>query len=341
VRLNALITAATAAVLIATPALARDQIRIVGSSTVFPFTTTVAEQFGKVSGFKTPVVESTGTGGGMKLFCAGIGVDHPDFTNASRRMKKTEFDDCTAKGIQIVELMVGYDGLTIANSRAHAQYKLSTKDVWTALAREIEVGGKLVANPHKTWNQIRPDLPNERIEVYGPPPTSGTRDSFVELILEPACKKTAKNSPAIAAAEKENKKWCQLIREDGAFIEAGENDNVIVQKLVANPKALGVFGYSFLEQNQDKLQPAAIDGVEPSMETVQNDSYPASRSMFFYLKKNHIGTIPGMVELITEYASDNALGEDGYLVDKGLIPAPKAKIDEYRASVKALSPLTM
>jgi len=254
-------TAALAVLALAGTAQARDQIRIVGSSTVFPFSTAVAEQFGKTGKFKTPVVESTGTGGGFKLFCAGAGEDSPDISNASRAIKDSEVETCKKNGVtEITEIKIGYDGIVIANSKSGPQFNLTVEQVWKALAKQVPVDGKLVDNPNKTWAQIDSSFPNEKIEVYGPPPTSGTRDAFVELVMDKGCE----TFPAIAALDADAKKAaCQQMREDGAYIDAGENDNLIVQKLEANPAAVGIFGYSFLEENQSKIKGASIEGKTP------------------------------------------------------------------------------
>jgi phosphate transport system substrate-binding protein len=317
---------------------ARDQIRIVGSSTVFPFSTAVAEQFGKTGGFKTPVVESTGTGGGFKLFCAGVGVDDPDITNASRAIKDSEIADCKKNGVtEITEVKIGYDGIVLANSKTHAGYELTVKDVWLALAKQVPVGGKLVDNPAKTWKDVNPALPADKIEVLGPPPTSGTRDAFVELVMDKGCGEFAE----VKALEgKAKQAACQTIREDGAYVEAGENDNLIVQKLEANPKALGIFGFSFLDQNADKLQGSKMDGVTPTFETIADHSYEVSRPLFFYVKNAHVGTIPGIKEFVAEFVSEKASGEDGYLADKGLIPLPAAEHEKSMQSALALAPMT-
>ncbi|MFC5586449.1 PstS family phosphate ABC transporter substrate-binding protein [Nitratireductor kimnyeongensis] len=297
-------------------AAARDQIRVVGSSTVFPFTTAVAERLGQSGEFPTPVVESTGTGGGMKLFCAGVGESHPDFTNASRAIKDSELEDCKANGVTPVEIKVGFDGIVISNSKAADQIDLTKEQIFAALAKNVEVDGKVVANPYTNWSDIDESLPNTKIEVLGPPPTSGTRDAFVELVMEEACPE------AIEAAD-----GCTEIREDGAYVEAGENDNLIVQKLEANADAFGIFGFSFLDQNADKLQGSTIGGVAPTFDAIAAGDYGVSRSLFIYAKKEHVGAIKGMEEFIKEYTTDAAWGPEGYLADKGLIPLP----DDARA----------
>ncbi len=338
-----LVIAAAAMVIVSGAAQARDQIRIVGSSTVYPFSTTVAEQFGKTTPFKTPIVESTGSGGGLKLFCAGIGDRHPDISNASRRIKASEVARCAKNGIDdIVEVKVGYDGIVIANSRKAERFKLTLKDIFLALAKDVPAGeGKLQPNPYTTWKQVNAALPATRIEVLGPPPTSGTRDAFVELAMEGGCK----SFPWIKALKKADKgsykALCHAIREDGAYIEAGENDNLIVQKLDANPRALGIFGYSFLDQNTDKVQGSTIGGEAPTFENIADGRYPVSRPLFFYVKKAHIDTIPGIREYMAEFASEKAWGRDGYLADKGLIPMSDAERADWNAKVSALVNLTM
>ena len=341
IAISATIAAASVLSLAGAAHAARDQIRIVGSSTVYPFTTAVAEQFGKANGGKTPVVESTGTGGGMKLFCAGVGEDSPDFTNASRAIKKSEYEDCVKNGVsEIVEIKVGFDGLTLANSKSGPDISLTKKQIFQALAKQVpDASGKLVPNPYKMWNEIDPSLPAEKIEVLGPPPTSGTRDSFVELIME----KGAEGFDSLKALKKADAKafeavW-KSIREDGAFVEAGENDNLIVQKLEANPQAVGIFGFSFLEENQNKIKGAAVDGVAPTYEAIASGEYKVSRPLFIYAKKQHVGVVPGMKEFIAEYVSDKAMGEDGYLAAKGLIALPPAEAEKVSAAAKDLTTL--
>lgn len=336
---HSLVAAALMATAFAGAAQARDQIQIVGSSTVFPFTTAVAEAFGKSSGFKTPIVESTGTGGGLKLFCGGVGVDTPDITGASRRIKSSEVKTCAENGVtEVVEIKVGFDGIVFANSKEGPAVDLTKAQIFMALAKKVVVDGSLVNNPYKMWSEIDPALPAEKIEVLGPPPTSGTRDAFSELVMETGCK----NAGVLAAYtksgidEKAAGKKCMELREDGAYVEAGENDNLIVQKLVANPAAFGIFGYSFLEENTDKIQGAKLAGVAPTYDSVSDGSYSVSRSLYIYVKKAHVGTIPGILEFVTEYTSDKAMGETGYLVDKGLIALPA---DEEAMSQKAATEL--
>jgi len=303
----------------------RDQITAVGSSTVYPFTTTVAEQFGRAGKFKTPKVESTGTGGGIKLFCNGVGPQFPDVANASRAMKKGEFETCVKNGVsEIIEIKIGYDGLTIADAKSGVISSLTKKQVWLALAKQIpDASGKLVNNSNKTWKDVDASLPAIKIEVLGPPPTSGTRDSFHELFMEEGC-------------PFENKKQCHAIREDGAYIEAGENDNLIVQKLVSNKNALGIFGYSFLEENRDRVKALKIDGIAPSFETISSAKYTAARPLFIYVKKSHIGVIPGLKEFAEEYVSNKAIGEEGYLSDRGLVSLDSSELAQVRKDVKSM-----
>lgn len=316
---------------------ARDQIRIVGSSTVFPFTSTVVERFGQTTKFPAPILESTGTGGGMRLFCAGVGAAHPDATGASRAMKASEFDSCQKNGVEnITELLIGFDGLTIAQSKKGAEIQLTKAQVFQALAKEVEINGQIVANPNKTWNQIDPSLPNVAIEVMGPPPTSGTRDAFVELVMDEGCKEF----PAIAALGKDRQTAvCRTMREDGVYIEAGENDNLIVQRLNSSPNTFGIFGYSFLEENTDTIRSVAINGVQPNEDTIASGEYKVSRPLYMYFKAQHVGVIPGLQEFIAEYASDRAIGSDGYLLDKGLIPLSADRLKATQESVRKLTPM--
>jgi len=321
---------------------ARDYISIVGSSTVYPFTTAVAEQFGKANAsFKTPKVESTGTGGGFKLFCAGVGVQHPDVSNASRKIKASEIESCAKNGVKdIVEINIGFDGIVVATSKKSKPMALTIKDVWLALAKEVpDSAGKLVANPFKTWKDVNPTLPATKIEVLGPPPTSGTRDAFVELVMDHGCKEFPAIKDLEKSDEKKAKAVCQTVREDGAFIEAGENDNLIVQKLVANPNALGIFGYSFMEENLDKVQGETINGVAPTFESIADGQYPVSRPLFIYVKKAHVGVIPGIKEFIAEFTSEKAVGDEGYLSRKGLIPLPDAQRKQVAADANNLKTL--
>jgi phosphate transport system substrate-binding protein len=323
-------------------ALARDQIRIVGSSTVYPFTTAVAEQFGKSGAGKTPVVESTGTGGGMKLFCAGVGETHPDLTNASRAIKKSEFDDCQKNGVtEVVELKVGIDGLTLAQSKGGPALKLTMEQVFLALAQQVpDSDGKLVDNPYKNWSDIDKSLPAVKIVVLGPPTTSGTRDSLHELFLEAGAKRVAALKDMQKSDAKGFEKLWKTVRKDGAYVDAGENDNVIVQKLEADKNTVGVFGYSFLEENAAKLRGVPIDGIEPTYDSIASGKYEGSRPLFVYVKKQHMAVVPGMDKFIAEYVSAKAMSKDGYLARKGLVALPKAEAETVATNAKGLKLLT-
>lgn len=339
---QALLIAVFCALAATASADARNQIRIVGSSTVFPFSAAVAEEFAYVSGFKTPVVEATGTGGGLKLFCAGLGVAYPDIANASRRIKESELEICAENGVgAIVEVKIGFDGIVIANSRQVPRFELTLRQLFLALAKDVPRDGSMVPNPYLEWSEIDPSLPEVKIAVYGPPPTSGTRDAFVEIAMEGGCK----TFPEIEALRTEDKNAyqaaCHSIREDGAFVEAGENDNLIVQKLEANPDSLGIFGFSFLDQNLDRTQGSLIDGVAPDFDTIADGSYPVARSMYFYVKLAHVGVIPGIVEYIDLFTSEMISGEEGLLTDLGLIPLPAEERQRVRESALALEPLEL
>jgi len=340
-------------------AAGRTYIEIVGSSTVYPFSTVVAETFGKKTTFKTPKVEATGSGGGFKLFCSGGGINTPDITNASRRIKKSEVAQCAKNGVKaITEVLIGFDGITIANAKKAPTFKLTRRDIFLALAKEVpsKKDGELIANPYKTWKDVNPALPATKIEVLGPPPTSGTRDAFAELALEGGCKtfdwikqiktdsKAAKKAGDKAKAKTLKSKYkriCHTVREDGAYIEAGENDNLIVQKLEKNPAALGVFGFSFLDQNSDKVKGADIDGVAISFETIADGRYPISRPLYFYVKNDHVGKVPGIKEFIAEFTTDDTWGDEGYLTEKGLIPLAEAKRKAMATSAQELTVLKL
>ena len=363
---NSIMLAAASAIAlsgVSSVAVARDHVEIVGSSTVYPFATVVAEQYGRKSG-STPKIESTGSGGGLKLFCNGMGANTPDITNASRRIKQSEIDKCAKNGIKdIVEIRVGYDGIVVANSKQGAKFDLTTQDLALALAKQIPgKDGKLIDNPYSKWSDVRKGLPNIAIEVLGPPPSSGTRDAFAELALEAGFKKYAdykklrgsKDEAEIKAlmeklgipasafnkkGKKVFKKVAHALREDGKYIEMGENDNLIIQKLIANPNAVGVFGFSFLDQNADKIQGASINGKQPTFEAIADSSYPISRPLQFYVKKAHVGKIPGIEGYLAEFTSEKAFGEEGYLSEKGLIPMPKAERECNRAAATQLIPM--
>ena len=337
------------ALLATTTAEARENIHIVGSSTVYPFATVVAEKFGKTSKFKTPIIEATGSGGGMKLFCGGVGETHPDFTNSSRRIKRSEFRKCRENGVTaVVEIKLGYDGIVLANSKAVPRFSLTREDIFRALAKHLPnpAGGEsLLPNPYTTWAEVNPALPAVKIEVLGPPPTSGTRDAFVELAMEGGCKKI----PWIAALKHTDKAAdtaayhdiCHRIREDGAFIEVGENDNLIVRKLDKNPNALGIFGFSFLDQNSDVVQGSAVDGVVPEFELIADGAYPISRPLYIYAKAAHIGLIPGVAEFMAELTDEDTWGEEGYLADRGLIPMQPAERALFRDAALKQTPLRL
>lgn len=304
-------------------AAAAREIRIVGSSTVFPFSTTVAEQFGANSKFPTPIVESTGTGGGIKQFCEGVGQTYPDIANASRRMKGSEWDLCHANRVtDIVEVVVGYDGIVLANAKRAEAFDLTRQEIFMALAREVPVNGRLVPNPYKRWSDISVDLPDLPIQVFGPPPSSGTRDAFLELAMAPG----AREFPVLKEIEEDDAglftEIAHAIREDGAWIDAGENDGAIVQRLAKNPEALGVFGFSFLIQNEDSIRGAKVGGVAPTFEEIAAGRYQISRSLYFYLKKAHLGIVAGLREFVEAFTDERAWGDEGYLIDKGLIPLP-------------------
>jgi|TARA_R100001143_G_scaffold37028_2_gene34481 phosphate transport system substrate-binding protein len=323
---------------ISVPAMARDTINIVGSSTVYPFATVVAERFGNQGDFPTPKLESTGSGGGLKIFCQGIGTNHPDITNASRRIKASELELCKSNGVEeITEFRIGSDGIVIASSKEAEHMDLTLQQLFLALGEKVPVDGKWVKNPYQNWSDIDSSLPNKKIVVMGPPPTSGTRDSFNELALAAGCDTLPE---AAELAEEEHAAICESIREDGAFIEAGENDNLIVQKLVGDKNIYGVFGYSFLEENADRLQAAKLDGVAPEPELIAEDKYPVARSMFFYVKKAHIGVVPGIAEYAAEFVSPAAMGPNGYLKDVGLIVPTRDALMDLQKKLKEMPNLT-
>lgn len=328
-------SAALALTVSAGAAAARDQIKIVGSSTVFPYTQAVSEEFSNKTGKAAPVVESTGTGGGFKVFCGGVGESHPDITGASRAIKDSEVKLCAENGVDnISEALIGYDGLSIAHARSAPEIDLTEEQIFLALAAELPDGkGGFIANPNKKWSDIDASLPAIDIVAFGPPPTSGTRDAFVELVMQDGCKDLA----GMADLKKADKdKWeevCSRMRQDGPFIEAGENDNLIVQRLEADANAVGIFGYSFLYENSDKLKPVKVNGIEPNFDTIADGSYPVARPLFFYVKNAHRDVIPGMKEFIEEYMSEAALGADGYLAERGLTPLSDEKRKEVQEAV--------
>jgi phosphate transport system substrate-binding protein len=303
---------------------ARDQIRIVGSSTVFPFASYVAEELGATTKWPTPVIESTGSGGGMKLFCEGNGLDTPDITNASRRMKTSEFERCQKNGVtDITEAMIGYDGIAFAQSATNDPIALTREQIALALLEKVPVDGELVDNPYKKWNEIDSSLPDREIRVYGPPTTSGTRDAFEELVLEAVTEEM----------EAYGGKGYTNIRKDGAYIDAGENDNLIVQKLEKDTEAFGIFGYSFLGENTDKLSGASIDGVKPEPEAIGSGEYPVSRSLWFYIKNSHADDVPAMNDYVELFMSDKMISDMGYLKGIGLIPMPQDLLEEWQTKV--------
>lgn len=324
---------------------AREHIHIVGSSTVYPFATVVAEKFGRATAFRTPIIEATGSGGGLKLFCAGVGVSHPDFANSSRRMKPSEFRQCAANGVtDIVEIKIGYDGIVFANSADAPPMTIARRDIFLGLAKQVPNPNgdeSFVANPYQQWNEVNADLPAVKIQVLGPPPTSGTRDAFVELAMEGGCK----TFPFIQSLKKTDpdhyKSICHQMREDGHFVEAGENDNLIVQKLRQNAAAFGIFGFSFLDQNFDVVQGANIDGVAAEFENIADRAYPISRPLYIYAKTAHIGMIPGMAKFMDELSAESTWGEDGYLTDRGLIPMPAAERAAFRAAIQRREKLAL
>lgn len=323
---------ATAAIAItAGVAQARDQIRIVGSSTVYPFSSYVAEELGATTNFPTPVVESTGSGGGMKLFCAGNGLDTPDFTNASRPMKEKEWKLCQENGVtNITGSMIGYDGIAFAQSNANGDIAVTREQIHLAVAAKVPVDGKLVDNPYKKWSDIDASLPDREIIIYGPPTSSGTRDAFEELVMEKVSKKMKGYDGKY-----------HTIRQDGVYVPSGENDNLIVQKLERNKDAFGIFGYSFLAENADKVAAAKVDGKLPTPDTIADGSYPVSRSLFFYIKKDHMDKVPAMKPYVEMFMSEAMISEKGVLKTIGLIPMAKDLRNKVQSSVLRMEPLTL
>lgn len=335
---------AVAALLSVGQANARDHISIVGSSTVYPFAIKVAETFGKVQDFPTPTVESTGTGGGIKLFCGGVGNSTPDIANASRPIKKSEIQLCSKNGVdEIIEVLVGYDGITLSNSVKSKKFKLTTKDIFLALAKKVpgKRPGKLINNPYKNWNEVNPSLPSMPIRVFGPPPTSGTRDAFNELVMEAGCRQFDWIKSLVNKSTKMYREVCHTVRTDQAFVEAGENDNLIVRKLSSDTTALGIFGYSFLEQNSNIVQASSIDGAYPTFDTIVTGEYPVSRPLYFYVKKQHITSVPGIKEYMNEFIAERTMGQEGYLTDKGMIPLSEVEAETTRSRVTNLETLPM
>lgn len=310
---------------------ARDQVKVTGSSTVFPFSSYVAEELGATTKFAAPVVESTGSGGGHKLFGAGMGPNTPDIANSSRRMKDTEFETAAKNGVtDISEALIGFDGIAIAQNKDNAPMSITLQELAMAVAADVPVDGKIVSNPYKTWNEINPSLPARKIIFYGPPTSSGTRDAFEEMVVEKVCGK-------IEGYEKGYKS----IRQDNAYVPAGENDNLIVQKLSKDKDAFGIFGYSFLEENEDSIQGTPIGDVLPTPETVASGKYPISRSLYFYVKNAHYEAIPGLKEYVELFMSDKMIGKDGLLKGIGLIPLPEDKLVQARQTVLEKKKLTL
>jgi len=338
--LAATTTAATASLFAAGPAGAsdggdveiskdREAITIVGSSTVYPFASYVVEEFGVTTQYPTPVIESTGSGGGLKLFCGGDGMDTPDITNASRPMKVSEFERCQDNGVDdITRAVIGSDGIVIANSVKGERFELTLEELTRAVAAEVPQDGELVDNPNEYWDDIDSSLPHEEIKVYGPPTTSGTRDAFEEMVMEAASEEVGYDGAY------------SKIRQDGAYVPAGENDNLIVQKLTRDTEALGVFGYSFLDANRDRIQAARINGVEPTPEAISAGDYPISRSLFFYIKNGHAGEVAGLYEYVELFLSEQMIGDMGYLKEEGLIPLPAEQREEMRKAVLSKERLT-
>lgn len=318
-------------------AQSRDRARVVGSSTVFPYSQAVAEQYAGLSHAPAPVIEATGTGGGIKIFCGGIGLGFPDITAASREMTAAEYRDCVSNGVgDITEARIGEDGLSLTQSLDGPAFGLSRAQIFLALAAEVPKDGALVANPYRRWRDIDPALPDMPIEVFGPPPTSGTRDAFVTLVMRPGCE----GFPEVAALDPDRRALtCARLRQDGAYVEAGENDNIIVQRLVADPRTLGIFGYSFLYENGDLLRGLPVDGMAPSVESLADGRYRLTRPLLLYIKNPHRAVVPGMEAFLAEYLSEAAIGPGGYLSDRGLVPLDAAERARVRAEVAAHAPI--
>jgi len=317
---------------------ANDQIRIVGSSTVYPFASYVAEELGATTRNKTPVIESTGSGGGMKLFCAGDGMDTPDITNASRRMKDAEFELCAKNGVtDITEVVIGFDGIVIAQSNENSDINLTRKEILLAVAAEVpsKDGSKLIANPYKFWNEINASLPHRPILFYGPPTSSGTRDAFADLVMKHLTKKMDVYTNLYKADKKKFKayKKYKTIRQDGVYVPSGENDNLIVQKLIKDKNAFGIFGYSFLEENAGRIKAATVENVTAEPENISSGKYPVSRSLYFYTKNSHADKVSGMNDYVEMFTSEAMIGEEGNLSDIGLIPLPEAEREATREHV--------
>lgn len=319
---------------------ARDYVWAAGSSTVFPYATRVAENYARKAGGRTPKVESLGTGGGIKLFCGGAGDAYPDIANASRRMKASEFDACQKNGVgEILEIVIGYDGIVVAMDKRAPDFNLKLEHLYLALSSDVLRQGRFETNPYRLWSQIGAGLPPTRILVYGPPPTSGTRDAFLELGIEAGALRIAPIKALKEADEKGFKAKVDPLRNDG-WIDAGENDNAIVQTLTRTPGSVGVFGYFFYEENMDKVKVASIDGVKPSLQTIASGDYPLSRSMYIYVKKSRLKLTPGLNGFVREFTSDAASGRGGYLQERGMIPLPPALHETVKTEVRAGRPMS-
>ena len=324
--------------LFSTTAQARNSLSLAGSSTVLPFARIIAEQLGKNPNFKTPVVESGGSSVGKKGVCDGVGTKFIDIGNASSRMKTKELAYCEKNGVKLTEIKVGYDGIVVANSKKGKVLNISKADLGKALTAKVAINGKMVDNPYKKWSEINPSLPNVEIRVYGPPTTSGTRASYAEMVNEKGyCKKDAEAKAALKAAGMKAKK-CRAMRTDGAFIEAGEQDNLIVQKLNEDTTAYGIFGFSYLDQNSDTLQGAVISKTAPTFENIASNNYSVSRALYFYVKHQHIGVVPGIKEYMAEWTKH--WGDEGALSDAGMIPMPKSERAKYKSAMTNLPVLT-
>ena len=315
---------AAAVMSVAGVAQARDQIRIVGSSTVYPFASYVTEEFGALTNYPTPVIESTGSGGGIRLFCNGVGEGTPDITNASRRMKPSELERCEENGVtDVTEAKIGSDGIVLGLAATNEPIDLTLEQIFLAVAAQVPVDGELVDNPYTNWSDIDASLPDRAISIYGPPSTSGTRDAFEELVMEAAS----------AEMDIYGEEGYTDIRTDGVYIDAGENDNLIVQRLAEDTGAFGIFGYSFLVENPDTIMGATIGGVEPEVEAISSGEYPVARSLWFYLKNQHADEVPPMYEYANMFMEDQMIGDDGYLIDLGLIPLPESEREQSRQKV--------
>jgi phosphate transport system substrate-binding protein len=337
IRKSLLCGLAFAAITIAPSAQARDQVRVVGSSTVFPFSTQVAENFGKLPGQKTPVIENNGTGGGFRLFCAGVGVQHPDIANASRRVTAGELAECSKNGVSMTEVKFGFDGIVLAYATSGPAINMTQEQLWKGVAKQVPVNGQMVANPYKKWNQVDPSLPNTDIVVYGPAANHGTRDAFVELVLDEGCKSIAEIRAITEARARQQA--CRTIREDGGWVDVADAYNVTVDRTLKTPGSFGVIGFGFFENNKARLKVASINGVVPTFDNIVDNKYAVARSMYFYVKREHIGVVPGLKEFMAEFISRKAAGEDGYLVDKGLIPLSKSDLDKVQADVNGMKKL--